>query len=88
MKSLFGEEIEYFPPEQPKTLGKYQAWKLTHKYRKSESKDIRCKNCEHLCSGEYHNKNYHKCELMGISHSEATDIRVGYVCNLFKAVTG
>ena len=35
-----------------------------------------CRDCRHLISGTYHDKRYHKCELYGLSHSEATDWRL------------
>ena len=43
-----------------------------------------CKNCCHLISGVYHDKRYHKCELYGLSHSEATDWRLSNcACAMF-----
>lgn len=35
-----------------------------------------CKTCKHHVCYNYHNKNYHKCELWQVSHSAATDIRL------------
>ena len=37
-----------------------------------------CRDCCHLISGEWHVRRYHKCELYGLSHSEATDWRLKY----------
>ena len=34
-----------------------------------------CGTCAHSRRMSYHNKNYWKCGLMHLSHSEATDIR-------------
>lgn len=34
-----------------------------------------CKDCYNHITYEYHNRNYHKCEIWKISHSTATDIR-------------
>ena len=45
---------------------------------------FRCKDCSHLISGEWHDKRYHKCELYGLSHGEATDWRLSYqACGMF-----
>lgn len=44
-----------------------------------------CKGCCHLISGEWHDKRYHKCELYGMSHSEATDWRLSWMaCGMFN----
>lgn len=44
-----------------------------------------CKDCSHLISGEWHDKHYHKCELYGLSHSEATDWRLSWIaCGKFN----
>ena len=46
--------------------------------------DANCKDCKHLISARWHDKMYHKCELYGLSHSEATDWRVSEkACGLF-----
>ena len=36
----------------------------------------RCKDCKYLCIYYAGNSKYYKCNLMGISASEATDIRL------------
>ena len=47
--------------------------------------DARCKGCKHLISAEWHDKMYHKCELYGLSHSEATDWRVSEkACGMYN----
>jgi len=44
-----------------------------------------CKNCCHLISGEWRGKRYHKCDLYGMSHSEATDWRLSWMaCGMFN----
>lgn len=44
-----------------------------------------CRDCDHLISGDYHNRKYHKCELYGLSHSEATDWRLSYTaCGMYN----
>ena len=46
---------------------------------------LRCKDCDHLISGEWHDRRYHKCELYGLSHSEATDWRLSYhACGMYN----
>ena len=37
-----------------------------------------CRDCCHLISWEGHNRRYHKCELYGLTQSEATDWRLKY----------
>ena len=47
--------------------------------------DARCKDCRHLVSMAYHGQGYHKCELYGISRSEATDWRLSeQACGLYN----
>lgn len=47
-----------------------------------------CKDCRHLISGEWHDRRYHKCELYGMSHSEATDWRLSWMaCGAFDLDT-
>lgn len=49
------------------------------------STDAQCKTCKHLLTGEWHDKTYHKCELYGLSHSEATDWRVSeQACGMYN----
>ena len=44
-----------------------------------------CKDCKYHHRFDYHYKYYHKCEKLGISNSEATDIRLKDVaCNLYE----
>lgn len=44
-----------------------------------------CKDCDHLISGEWHDRRYHKCELYGLSHSEASDWRLSWMaCGMFN----
>lgn len=45
---------------------------------------FRCRDCPHLISGRYHDRKYHKCELYGLTHSEATDWLVSYqACGMY-----
>jgi|WetSurMetagenome_2_1015567.scaffolds.fasta_scaffold898879_2 hypothetical protein len=61
-------------------LSKYQLFKKRNHYRKSNGIE-KCGNCAQHVSYKYHDKNYHKCRLIGISNSEATDIQVSAVCD-------
>lgn len=83
MKNLFGEDVALIAPEKRRVLGKYQAYKTRNHYRKTSDKRIRCDKCYHL-AGHCRDKNYYKCRLMGCSYSEASDIRLSYVCDNFK----
>ena len=76
--NLFGEVVDIVP-DKPKSI--YQQFKRANNYRLYTIKSISCKTCKHLSGFDYHNKRYYKCELIGISHSEATDIRLKNVCN-------
>ena len=65
----------------------YQQFKSDNHYHLAENrkKDGRmCKNCAYLINDGYHNKRYYKCQLLGYSRGEATDIRLSYVCDRFK----
>lgn len=35
-----------------------------------------CKDCKNLVCADHHGKRYYKCLLIGLSHSEATDIHL------------
>ena len=79
MLNLFGEEQE---PDK-KVTGHYKVWRNRNGYKKSVSFQEQCRICIHKRTFEYHNKNYHKCVLQGVSQSEASDIRLSNVCDLF-----
>ena len=84
--NLFGEVVDTEKIKEYKQSSPYQRFKQRWQYRQSDNKDRRCKNCKYHHRLEYHNKYYHKCELLGISHSEATDVRVSCVCNRFEVI--
>ena len=56
--------------------------KIKCNYRKAENKFDACGNCKHCVTSMSNTRYYYKCGLIGDSHSEATDIRVSYVCDL------
>lgn len=44
-----------------------------------------CKECSHLISGMWHDRNYYKCEIYGMSHSEASDWRRSWMaCGMYN----
>jgi hypothetical protein len=87
MIDLFGNDTPITESSKVGKLSKYQLFKLRYKYRKAETKDKRCFSCANHQLYEYHDKLYHKCSLMGESHSAATDIRISNVCAQFKEET-
>lgn len=45
-----------------------------------------CRDCSHFIAGRYHDMRLYKCELYGVTHSEASDWRQSYVaCGMFNA---
>ena len=54
-------------------------------FGKSEDK---CKDCKHYTSYRYHDKRYRKCEVYGLTCSEATDWKANSdACGLFNKDT-
>lgn len=46
---------------------------------------FRCKDCNHLVGGKYHDKQLYKCELYGLTHSNASDWRLSYqACGMYN----
>ena len=86
----FSDLISDFPfveePQEPKPklIGKYQKWKYENKYQKSTENRKCCKFCKHCYPQVHHMRTYYKCDVLGFSHGSATDVRLGYVCNLFE----
>ena len=81
---LFGNEKEAVFVKK-KGQSDYQYRKQNLDYRLGD-KNKCCKNCKHLWSFHYHGKNYHKCELIGISQSAATDIRLKNTCKRWEKI--
>ena len=80
---LFGGETKI--PEKPR--GWVQQRKRDIAYREQANSEDRtkcCKNCKHRITIKFHNRNYHKCALIGVSRSAATDIRLYHHCRLFQ----
>lgn len=48
----------------------------------------KCKECFHYCTGRYHSVNLRKCEVYGLTHSEASDwVGKWQACGLFNQET-
>ena len=60
------------------TIGNAQKETIKSRFRRMYGFDDehKCGTCKHLICNRHNNRNYYKCELMGISASEATDIRL------------
>jgi hypothetical protein len=54
-------------------------------YRLSND-DRKCKYCIYKIKNSFHNKIYYKCEIIGITHGIATDIRLKDVCDNYKSI--
>ena len=54
-----------------------------HSFYGRDPQGRKCFDCQHLIYGKYHDRNYYKCTVYGVSHSEATDWRKSYgACRL------
>jgi hypothetical protein len=81
MLDMFGNEITEKPPE---VHGYYKKWESDHHYRPATEHLRSCARCKYCKVIEYHDKRYRKCSLLGISASEASDIRASGLCDLFE----
>ena len=64
----------------------YKYRKSVMGYRKAKPEEQnRCKNCKHCQIWECRAGRYYKCELIGLSNSEATDVRANGTCNKWEA---
>ena len=85
MKDLFDFDVDdekYFEelksPKATTTIKK--EFRRMHGY----NSNYFCKDCKYFLEGLYRSRKYFKCEKIGLSHSEATDIRKSDVaCNLY-----
>ena len=81
-ENLFGEMVDV---EGKKTQrSPYQRIKNKNRYRGRNIPSQSCKTCKFHIVSDYHNKRYHKCELIGFSPSTATDIKVSNVCDKWE----
>jgi len=84
VQDLFGNDCtEIIENPYKRISGKYALYRRDHNYRISDT-DKCCKNCIFCLKMEYHNKNYYKCKLQGVSNSESSDVRLKYICNNHK----
>jgi hypothetical protein len=76
---IFGNLSE--PPEPKREGNRYRTMQELHGVKEGEF----CKTCKHCVCAHYHGRNYYKCELWIVSHSEATDIRLkNPACNKYE----
>ncbi len=60
---------------------------IKEKFRKlyGINESVKCGDCKHCIRVNTNNKNYYKCEVMGITSSAATDIRLkDYGCSEYR----
>lgn len=84
---IFGNEvdIEIINAETKKVRGGRLSIKDTFRKIHGYNKSDYCKNCYFCICNTYRNRKYYKCYNLGLSNSEATDIRLkDYACDLFK----
>lgn len=87
MKDLLGYEVDdskYFEDNKPLKIKETikSEFRRMHGYKTG----CFCKDCKSFIEGHYHNRKYLKCVKMGLSHSEATDIRKSDIaCNLYES---
>ena len=79
--NLFGELQEF--NDKKESNSPYISFKKRNNYHKAINKYACCKTCKYCLKKWGNTSNYYKCELIGVSSSEATDIRVRNVCNLW-----
>ncbi len=81
---LFGRPVVDEKPKYSETIRREIG---PYNYRLSETKDHRCKTCDHCYHRDMHGHRYYKCEFVGFSRCEATDIRANHVCDAWKEET-
>ncbi|WP_279159603.1 hypothetical protein [Thomasclavelia cocleata] len=84
---IFGNEIDIktinaeVKKQRSGRLSIKDTFRKLHGYNKGNY----CKNCHFCICNTYRNRKYYKCYNLGLSNSEATDIRLkDYACDLFK----
>lgn len=82
---IFGKEIDVAELQEKEKKCIKSSIKSRFRQFHGYDKANRCKNCiHHKCIHDY-GKRFHKCTKIGITNSEATDIRLkDFACNLFK----
>jgi len=74
---LFGGET---PILRHINLSPFQQFRIQNDYRKGDKSSNHCGTCRYYTIREVANR-YHKCRLMGVTASVATDIRKFGVCD-------
>ena len=71
---IFGNEVP-LSYATDRSTGKTRTYKAKFRNTYGYKEGYRCKNCRYFKSFYYNDKHYFKCEKLGITNSEATDIR-------------
>lgn len=83
---IFGNEVDVetiIEKKQKKRLTIKEKFRQIHGFKEG----FKCANCIYFWCDSHNNKNYYKCKKIGISNSNATDIRLKDIaCNLFEGV--
>lgn len=80
MVDLFGDTIDESAPRFSATIRRELG---PYNYRPRVKKEECCKTCAHCIVKEW-SKRYYKCEFVGCSNCEATDIRAYHVCDAWE----
>lgn len=84
---IFGNEIDIKEINEQSKKQRLNRMSIKSLFRRMHGYDNNnnCKDCIYCVCYGGRNRNYYKCEKIGISNSEATDIRLkDYACDLFK----
>jgi hypothetical protein len=78
---LFGGDTLVVEPKR----SPYANWRTDALYRRAEDRK-NCGNCNHSYMTRNGARRYRKCQLLGVSHSPATDVSNRFVCNHWMEV--
>jgi hypothetical protein len=83
---LSEEMPEIKAPPKKKYQSKYQKFKAENHYRKGSLNPRKmCFFCKNLITlDQHHGRKHHKCTMLGLSSSSATDIRLSYICDQYE----
>lgn len=65
-------------------ISKFRKFRVINHYRQANEQERRCGMCVYLRCKKTGKRKYYKCEKMGVSNSNASDIYVSYVCDNFS----
>lgn len=77
-RDLFGNKVN-IEDKSKRIHGKYKTWMKKNEYGTSLDKK-NCGNCSYKRKIEYYGREHYKCILMGVSHSDDSDVSIKYVC--------